>query len=162
MTATEKMTSEQTSELPRKWEKNTKQLLSFFFPLLFPRRESHVISLILVCGWQRGLQLCSSPRSLGSVPPAARLTIVPLPGGKRWQRRGREGAGRGLLHQGETLPMGSRQFQAIAPCSLGVCLHTHTHTHKCTHINTHPCRGRWLLMSTIMGCWGFFMVGADL
>lgn len=38
------------------------------FPLYFPRRESHVICLILVCGWQRGPQLCSSPHSHGSVP----------------------------------------------------------------------------------------------
>lgn len=35
----------------------------------------------------------------------------------------------GGLHQGETLPVGSRQFQAIALCSLGFCLHTRTHTH---------------------------------
>ena len=65
-------------------------------------------------------------------PPAAHLTVTPLPGGEdggegeRWGARGARG---GRLHQGETLPVGSRQFQAIAPCSLGFCLHTHTHTH---------------------------------
>lgn len=57
--------------------------------------------------------------SNSSMPPAARLTITLLPEGK-------DGGGGGL-HQGETLPVGSRQFQAIAPCSLGFCLHTHRH-----------------------------------
>lgn len=41
---------------------------------------------------------------------------------------GREERGGGGLHQGESLPVGSRQFQAIAPCSLGLCLHTCAHT----------------------------------
>lgn len=43
----------------------------------------------------------------------------------------------GGLHQGETLPVGSRQFQAIAPCSLGFCLHTHTHVCTSTHTHTY-------------------------
>lgn len=57
-------------------------------------------------------------------PPPACLTDASLPGGKD----GWAGECRGGLHQGETLPVGSRQFQAIAPCSLGFYLHTRVHT----------------------------------
>lgn len=48
---------------------------------------------------------------------------------------GKRERGVGGLHQGETVPVGSRQFQAIAPCSLGSCLHTRTHT--CAQELTH-------------------------
>lgn len=54
---------------------------------------------------------------------------------KRWWGGGVGGGGG--LHQGETLPVGSRQFQAIAPCSLGFCLHTHTNIQTHTHTQIH-------------------------
>lgn len=113
-----------TSELVKNYEKNTEQLLFSLFPFAHPRRESLAISLILVCGWQRGPQLCSSPHSHSSVPPLAPPHCHSAARRKRWQ--GWElGVGEwGGVHQGETLPVGSRQFQAIAPCSLGFCLHT--------------------------------------
>lgn len=127
MTASEKTTERVQKHVWAAEEAGEKHWTAAFSlpPFAHPSGESHAISLILVCGWQRGPQLCSSPHSHGSVPPARPPHRHSAARRKRWQ-----GGGSGGLHQGETLPVGSRQFQAIAPCSLGFCLHTHEHTHK--------------------------------
>lgn len=70
---------------------------------------------------------CPPPPLHSPSPLVAHLTVTTLQGGKDDSRRGWWWWGGS--HQGETLPVGSRQFQAIAPCSLGFCLHTQTRTH---------------------------------
>lgn len=151
MTEAEKMTERGKTQASCRRGSMRKTLNSCFLLSLslcsFPG-ESHVISLILVCGWQRGPQLCSSPRSHGSVPS---LIHTPSPHHRSTLPGGEGCWGGGATSQGETLPVGSRQFQAIAPCSLGFCLHTHTRTHTSMQRQM-TING---LMNAIMGCCSF-------
>lgn len=104
------------------WRSKRKTQNSCFFPFsLCSSRERLPCDLPDPSLWltEGTAALLISPLTLLCV---ACHTVAPLPGG--------EDGGEGGLHQGETLPVGSRQFQAIAPCSLGFCLHTRTNISK--------------------------------
>lgn len=129
MTASEKTTERVKKTQVSWWRSKRKTLNSCFLPSSLCSSQERVPcdvpdpSLWLTEGTAA---LFISPLTWLCAPPTPPLPASPS---LRCQEEKMVGRGSGALHQGETLPVGSRQFQAIAPCSLGFCLHTHTRTH---------------------------------
>lgn len=70
---------------------------------------------------------CSAPSPPAAIPHQCSDGSVPLaPISPSFRYYGRRGGGGGYIK--ERLPVGSRQFQAIALCSLGLCKYTQAQT----------------------------------
>lgn len=152
MTEAEKMTERWKTRASCRRGSKRKTLNSCFLLSLslcsFPG-ESHVISLILVCGWQRGPRLCSSPRSHGSVPS---LIHTPSPR-RRSTLPGGEGCwGAGELHHKER----RSQWVLVSSRPLHLARWDFVYTHTCTHTSMRRQMTINGLMNAIMGCCSCF------